>query len=78
MVVREKMEDLMIAAKQAEQESKIRAERMAELQERNLDQTERFDGIIDPTDAVDLPPPSTKYPFAIQASALKDSASMTQ
>jgi len=71
MVVREKMEDLMIAAKQAEQESKIRAERMAELQERNLDQTERFDGIIDPTDAVDLPPPSTKYPFAIQASALQ-------
>ena len=71
MVVREKMEDLMIAAKQAEHESKIRAERMAELQERNLDQTERFDGIIDPTDAVDLPPPSTKYPFAIQASALQ-------
>ena len=71
MVVREKMEDLMIAAKQAEHESKIRAERMAELQERNLDQTERFDGIIDPTDAVDLPPPSTKYPFALQASALQ-------
>lgn len=71
MVVREKVEDLMVAAKQAEQESKIRAERMAELQERNLDQTERFDGIIDPTDAVDLPPPSAKYPFAIQASALQ-------
>ncbi|KAF9649865.1 hypothetical protein BDM02DRAFT_3260112 [Thelephora ganbajun] len=71
MVVREKMEDLMIVAKQAEQESKIRAERLAELQERNLDQTERFDGIIDPTDAVDLPPPSTKYPFAIQASAIQ-------
>ena len=69
MVVREKMEDLMIAARQVEQESKIRAERLAELQERNLDQTERFDGIIDPTDAVDLPPPSAKYPFAIQASA---------
>ena len=71
MVLREKMEDLMIAAKQVEQESKIRAERMAELQERNLDQAERFDGIIDPTDAVDLPPPSTKYPFMIQASALQ-------
>jgi len=69
VVVREKMEDLMIAAKQAEQESKIRAERALELQERNLDQTGQFDGIIDPTDAVDLPPPSTKYPFAIQASA---------
>jgi len=68
MVVREKMEDLMVAAKQAEQESKIRAERLAELQERNLDQPERFDGIIDPTDAVDLPPPSSKYPFTIQAS----------
>ena len=68
MVVREKMEDLLIAAKKVEQESKIRAERLAELQEHNLDQTERFDGIIDPTDAVDLPPPSTKYPFTIQAS----------
>ena len=71
MVLREKMEDLMIAAKQAEHESKIRAERIAELQERNLDQTEKFDGIIDPTDAVDLPPPSAKYPFAMQASALQ-------
>lgn len=69
MVVREKMEDLMIAARQAEQESRVRAERMAELQEQNQDQPERFDGIIDPTDAVDLPPPSSKYPFAIQASA---------
>lgn len=69
MVVREKMENLMIAAKQAEQESKIRAQLLAEQQERNLDQPERFDGIIDPTDAVDLPPPSVKYPFAIQASA---------
>jgi len=68
MVVREKMEDLMTAAKQAEQESKIRAERLTEQQERNLDQTERFDGIIDPTDAVDLPPPSSKYPFTLQAS----------
>jgi hypothetical protein len=71
MVLREKMGDLMIEAKQAEHESKIRAERIAELQERNLDQTEKFDGIIDPTDAVDLPPPSAKYPFAIQASALQ-------
>ena len=68
MVVREKMEDLMVAAKLVEQESKIRAERLAELQEHNLDQPEPFDGIIDPTDAVDLPPPSAKYPFAIQAS----------
>lgn len=71
VVVREKMEDLMIAARKAEQESRIRAERMAELQEQNLDQPERFDGIIDPTDAVDLPPPSSKYPFAIQASAVQ-------
>ena len=71
MVVREKMEDLMIAARQAEQESRIRAERMAELQEPNHDNPERFDGIVDPTDAVDLPPPSSKYPFAIQASAVQ-------
>jgi hypothetical protein len=68
MVVREKMDDLMIAARKAEHDSKIRAERLAELQEHHLDQPEQFDGIIDPTDAVDLPPPSTKYPFALQAS----------
>jgi len=71
VVVRERMEDVMIAAKQAERESRIRAERVPELQERHLDQTGQFDGIIDPTDAVDLPPPSTKYPFAIQASATR-------
>ena len=71
MVVRERMEDLMIAARQVEHESRIRAERMAELQDQNQDQPERFDGVIDPTDAVDLPPPSSKYPFAIQASAVQ-------
>lgn len=69
MVVREMMGDLMVAAKQAEHESRIRAERMAEQQEQDQDQPQRFDGVIDPTDAVDLPPPSAKYPFAIQASA---------
>ena len=71
VVVREKMDDLVTAARQAEQESRIRAERMAELQDQNQDQPERFDGVIDPTDSVDLPPPSSKYPFAIQASALQ-------
>ncbi|KAI6006521.1 hypothetical protein F5J12DRAFT_831256 [Pisolithus orientalis] len=31
---------------------------------------EIFDGIVDPTDVVDIPPPSANYPLALQASAL--------
>ncbi|KAK7033068.1 thiamine pyrophosphokinase [Favolaschia claudopus] len=32
--------------------------------------------VIDPTDAVDLPPPSAAYPFAVQASALHEMAQL--
>ncbi|KAJ7494677.1 hypothetical protein B0H11DRAFT_1857677 [Mycena galericulata] len=65
VVVREKMHDIATAAKQAEQEMKLRSNR----------REETFGGhsevdIIDPTDAVDLPPPSAAYPFAAQAAAL--------
>ncbi|KAF8623718.1 hypothetical protein AX17_007415 [Amanita inopinata Kibby_2008] len=67
VVVREKVEDLGLAAKQAEQEIKSRGIR------RDLDSTNLqliLHDVIDPTDAVDLPLPSSSYPFAVQASAL--------
>ncbi|KAF8896270.1 hypothetical protein BD779DRAFT_1494950 [Infundibulicybe gibba] len=67
VVVREKMNDLSIAAKQAEQEMKTRVRRDQSSQKMGLD---TFDNVIDPTDAVDLPPPSSQYPFAVQASVL--------
>ena len=70
VVVREKMEDLAAAARQAE----------IDLGRRDLvldrDRTSRrarfatFDGIVDPTETVDVPPPSANYPLALQASAL--------
>lgn len=62
VVVREKMEDLSLAAKQAEQEIKSRVHAR-----RDLD----LDGhsfSIDPTDAVDVPPLSPSYPFPMQTS----------
>ncbi|KAJ7104211.1 hypothetical protein B0H15DRAFT_942212 [Mycena belliarum] len=65
VVVREKMHDLATAAKQAEQEMKSRGMR----REESLAGHSEVD-IIDPTDAVDLPPPSAAYPFAVQAAAL--------
>ncbi|KAF8227268.1 hypothetical protein L208DRAFT_1441552 [Tricholoma matsutake] len=67
VVVREKVHDLAVAAKQAEQDLKARGVRR--------DQGSQpgqvpFDNVVDPTDVVDLPPPSAAYPFAVQASAL--------
>ncbi|KAH0585420.1 hypothetical protein H2248_008661 [Termitomyces sp. 'cryptogamus'] len=67
VVVREKMEDVAIAAKQAEQEMKARALRRDQGSQNG--RTTATD-VIDPTDAVDLPLPSSNYPFAVQASAL--------
>ncbi|KAH7930199.1 hypothetical protein BV22DRAFT_81771 [Leucogyrophana mollusca] len=70
VVVREKMDDLISAAKQAEADVKAReAVREAEPGSR-LRKPDLFDGIIDPTDAVDVPMPSPDYPLALQASAL--------
>ncbi|KAF9266633.1 hypothetical protein L218DRAFT_956404 [Marasmius fiardii PR-910] len=60
VVVREKMEDLAIAAKQAEQEMKERGLRQ--------DPAEPIDNVIDPTDSVDVPLPGSGYPFAVQTS----------
>ncbi|KAJ7707772.1 hypothetical protein B0H17DRAFT_1033937 [Mycena rosella] len=67
VVVREKMHDIATAAKQAEQEMKLRGAR----REESAGGHSEVD-IIDPTDAVDLPPPSAAYPFAVQASALHE------
>ena len=68
VVVREKVHDLAVAAKQAEQELKTRGARRD-----HGSQTCQapFGNVIDPTDVVDLPPPSATYPFAVQASALR-------
>jgi hypothetical protein len=62
-VVREKVDDLALAAEQAEQELKMRVDAKQG--------TEHMDNYVDPTDAVDLPPPSENSPFAFQASALR-------
>lgn len=70
VVVREKMDDLVAAAKQAELDLKGRdlpSDRNRGSRRRKVD---LFDGIIDPTDAVDIPPPSANYTLALQASAL--------
>lgn len=70
VVVRETMADLVAAAKQAEQEMKIRNARRDQGSQREPATLDDLD-VIDPTDAVDLPPPSPNSPFAPQASALR-------
>jgi hypothetical protein len=63
-VVREKVDDLASAAEQAEQELKMRVDVKQQ-------GTGHINDYVDPTDAVDLPPPSENSPFAFQASALR-------
>ncbi len=63
-VVREKVDNLALAAEQAEQELKMRVDA-------KQNSAEHFDDYVDPTDVVDLPPPSENSPFAFQASALR-------
>ncbi|KZT73152.1 hypothetical protein DAEQUDRAFT_800226 [Daedalea quercina L-15889] len=69
VVVRERMDDLAAAAKEAEQDLRTRAVRKTRSQSITRPQPSHLD-VIDPTDAVDLPPPSSGYPFAVQASAV--------
>ncbi|EGN98691.1 hypothetical protein SERLA73DRAFT_73295 [Serpula lacrymans var. lacrymans S7.3] len=69
VVVREKMDDLLGAAKQAEQDFKAREIRQPPSKDSKKATYDEFDGVIDPTDAVDVPLPSHDYPFAVQASA---------
>ncbi|THV03213.1 hypothetical protein K435DRAFT_299063 [Dendrothele bispora CBS 962.96] len=67
VVVREKMVDLASAAKQAEDE--VNASRAARRDGSQRDNHQIiFDDFIDPTDVVDVPLPSSRYPFAIQTS----------
>jgi hypothetical protein len=68
VVVREKMNDIAVAAKQAEQDLKTRGVRIEQGSQKA--KQEWVDDVIDPTDAVDIPLLSPSYPFAIQASAL--------
>jgi hypothetical protein len=63
VVVREILDDLITAAKEAEQDMKIREWRNSQVF------PDGYTDVIDPTDAVDLPPPSLGYPFAVQSTA---------
>ncbi|KAF9048714.1 hypothetical protein BJ165DRAFT_1526137 [Panaeolus papilionaceus] len=68
VVVREKMHDIAVAAKQAEQDLKTRGARLDQGSQKA--KPDPVDDVIDPTDAVDVPLPDPNYPFAVQASAL--------
>jgi len=68
VVVREKMEDIMVAAKQAEQDIKTKS--AARMDQGSQNDADAVEDAVDPTDAVDVPLPSPTYPFAVQASAL--------
>jgi len=67
VVVREKVDDLDAATKQAEVD--LKAHELMENAPRRI-KLEVFAGIVDPTDEVDVPLPSPNYPFTLQASAL--------
>ncbi|KAI0026618.1 hypothetical protein K488DRAFT_92213 [Vararia minispora EC-137] len=62
-VVRETLDNLAAAAKQAEREIKV-------LENQEEDRKSTYDDVIDPTDAVDLPPPFTNSLFDVQTSTL--------
>ncbi|KJA22892.1 hypothetical protein HYPSUDRAFT_40351, partial [Hypholoma sublateritium FD-334 SS-4] len=68
VVVREKMQDISVAAKQAEQDLKTRGARIDQGSQKTAPLADNH--VIDPTDAVDIPLPSSSYPFPVQASAL--------
>jgi len=68
VVVREKVNDIAVAAKQAEQDLKSKA--AARNDQGSQHAKPELNDIIDPTDAVDIPLPSPSYPFAVQTSAL--------
>ncbi|RPD61085.1 hypothetical protein L226DRAFT_570819 [Lentinus tigrinus ALCF2SS1-7] len=68
VVLRERMDDLETAAKEAEKELRKAGPRKTRSQSTPRDRY--LDDVIDPTDAVDLPPPSADSIFAVQASAV--------
>lgn len=63
VVLRERMDDLVIAAKEAEKDLRSRTDGRKAVGHKAMDD------VIDPTDAVDLPPPVSGYPFTVQTSA---------
>ncbi|GBE87810.1 hypothetical protein BKA93DRAFT_829546 [Sparassis latifolia] len=69
VVLRERMQDLATAAKEAEQDIKSRADVRRTKSQTTPHENDLVDDVIDPTDAVDLPPSLEDYPFAVQASA---------
>jgi hypothetical protein len=74
VVVREKVEDLATAAKQAELDLKARQERdQASQRQHQSSLKEHLDvfDMIDPTEFVDVPPPLDGYPFAMQTSTIQ-------
>ncbi|TEB34650.1 hypothetical protein FA13DRAFT_1789055 [Coprinellus micaceus] len=70
VVVREKMQDIAVAAKQAEQDLKTKGAQPHYTAQPPVRDVFDPTDVIDPTDAVDVPLPSASYPFAVQASAL--------
>ena len=71
VVVRERMENVASAAKQAEKELKFRESEWKRHTSELAGNKHVSADVVDPTDAVDIPPPmSGGYPFAPQASAL--------
>ncbi|KAI6116869.1 hypothetical protein EV401DRAFT_1972926 [Pisolithus croceorrhizus] len=70
VVVREKVDDLDTATKQAEVDLNTHDFLADRERATRRSKPEIFDGIVDPTDVVDIPPPSANYPLALQASAL--------
>jgi hypothetical protein len=70
VVLRERMDDLMEAAKQVERDMKLRAEGHKSKSQGSVQANEVFDDIVDPTDIVDLPVPPDAELFGVQASVL--------
>lgn len=79
VVVRERMEDIATVARQVEQDLKIK-QRVAEAERRlrrseishTTEEVPINEGLIDPTDSVDLPPVTANALFGPQASALNN------
>ncbi|TCD61543.1 hypothetical protein EIP91_008271 [Steccherinum ochraceum] len=74
VVLREKMDDLMTAAKQAEKDIKIKAEVRKATNYSAPPDLGYVEDVIDPTDAVDLPASAQEdaYPFGLQESVGAD------
>ncbi|GJE96595.1 hypothetical protein PsYK624_127940 [Phanerochaete sordida] len=70
VVLREQMDDLLEAARQAERDLKTKGDGRKAKSQETTHERDLFDDVVDPTDIVDLPPPPASYPFPVQTSAL--------